>query len=106
MRAFPASGSFSAQICNGIDKFFRILPSKTRICDGFSVNVSSAADFLITRLQITFNHDALDQSEDILGILTVVHDLPHNTDLLLVLFVGVGVVCVNDNRRGFFRFVS
>ena len=63
--------------------------------------MGSAADLLAAWFQIAFDHHAFYQLADILRVLAVVHNLPHNTDLLFVLLVGVGMVGVDDDRRIF-----
>ena len=52
-------------------------------------------------LDITFNHDTLDQLADILGQAAVVQHFLDNAHLLSILFVGVGVVGVHNDSRIF-----
>ena len=57
------------------------------------------SDFLISRFNITFNHKTLYQSVKLRIYLTAVENLFCNTNLLVILFVGIGVVGINDNSR-------
>ena len=50
-------------IRNVIDQLLRIIPSKTRIRDGFSINM--LADLLASRLQIALHHNALNKVVDL-----------------------------------------
>ena len=82
---------------NIIYQMFRGFPTKTRVCNGFTVD--SFADFLASFFNITFYHDTLDQTMNIVIQLAAVHDLFDNTNLLLKLLVGIIVVGINDTGR-------
>ena len=57
------------------------------------------SDLLISILQIALNHKAFDQIVDFGIIISAVKHLLNNPDLLQILFVGVGMVRINDGGR-------
>ena len=86
-------------IGNLIDQAFAFLPAKTGIGDGLSVAVLS--DLMAAGLHVAFNHQALYQMADIVGVAAAVKYLFCNAHLLFVLFVGVGMIGVHDAGRIF-----
>ena len=84
----------SAHFRDGIDQLFGILPSQAGIGDGFAVDV--IVDSLISLFDIALDHDAFDQSPDVVGAGAAVEHFLYDADLLLELLVGVIVVGVYD----------
>ena len=80
-----------------IQQTLGIIPSQTRVGDGFSVDVF--ADFLAAWFDVALDHDSFDEVTDIVGVTTAVEYFLDDTDLLHVFFVGVGVVCIDDTSR-------
>ena len=88
-----------AALCNFIQQTLRILPSQTGIGDGFTIDV--VVNTLAAFLDIAFDHDTLYQVMNVIGAGTAVKHLFYNTNLFLVLFVGIVVVGVYDAGRVF-----
>ena len=61
----------------------------------------SLTDFLISGLDIAFDHNTLDQSFQFLIDISAVKHFFDDTDLLGVLLVGVGMVGIHDHCRIF-----
>ena len=80
-----------------VDQSFGIFPSQTWVGDGFAVAVFS--DLLAAWFDIAFYHDTFDHLVDLAGMAAAVEDFLDNTDLLHVLFAGVGVVGIHDAGR-------
>ena len=59
------------------------------------------SNLLISRLNITFNHQTFYQSVKFRINLAAVENFFCDTNLLVILLVGVGVVGINDNSRVF-----
>lgn len=57
------------------------------------------ADLLVAFLDITLDHNTLYQVMDVGRYLTVVHDFLDDTDLLLELFAGIGMVDIHNGGR-------
>ena len=94
----PGTGEKSLYaLCNLVNKTLGIFPSKTGICNGFSVAVFPY--LLIAFFNIAFNHNALDKGIQISRVAAAVKHFFYNADLLLVLLVGVGVVSVYNAGR-------
>ena len=55
-------------------------------------------DLLVAWLNVTFNHEAFDQFVKFRIDHTAVENFFCNTNLLFILFVGIGVVGINDER--------
>ena len=56
-------------------------------------------DLLVAWLNVTFNHEAFDQFVKFRIDHTAVENFFCNTNLLFILFVGIGVVGINDDSR-------
>lgn len=80
-----------------VDQSFGIFPSQTWVGDGFAVAVFS--DLLAAWFDIAFYHDTFDHLVDLAGMAAAVEYFLDNTDLLHVLFAGVGVVGIHDAGR-------
>ena len=78
----------SAFLRNIIDKAFSIFPSKAWISDGASWG-HVIADILAALEKIAFDHNTFNQLFEIRIIVAAVKYFLNNTDLFLVLFVGV-----------------
>ena len=96
---FCNEGENLALLSNIVNQSFGLIPSKTRVGNGFSVNMGSASDFLIARLQIAFDHNTFYETFDILVASSCVQNVFDDTDLLLVFLSGVGMVGVDDGSR-------
>ena len=94
MRSFEYGNIHLFIFCDIIDQLFGVLPGQTGICDGFSVY--AAAYFLAALFDITFHHHALYECVNILVQLAAVHDFLDNADLLLMLFVRIAVVGIDN----------
>ena len=81
-----------------VKQLLRLIPTKAGICDGFSVDVISA-DLLVAWLDIALDHETLYHGVKLRIYLTAVKNLTCDTNLLLVMFVGVGVVGIHDHCR-------
>ena len=93
---FCNEGENLALLSNIVNQSFGLIPSKTRVGNGFSVNMGSASDFLIARLQIAFDHNTFYETFDILAASSCVQNVFDDTDLLLVFLSGVGMVGIDD----------
>lgn len=102
---FCNEGENLALLSNIVNQSFGLIPSKTRVGNGFSVNMGSASDFLIARLQIAFDHNTFYETFDILAASSCVQNVFDDTDLLLVFLSGVGMVA-SMMVAGFTRCVS
>ena len=71
-----------------MDQLFRFCPAKTGIGNGFSINMLSLPDLLVSGLDIAFDHNTLDQSFQFLIDIPAVKHFFDDTDLLGVLLVG------------------
>ena len=91
-------GQILAVLSNRIKQFLRFIPSKACICDGFSVDVIST-DLLVAWLNIALDHETFYHSVKLRIYLTAVKNLTCDTNLLLVMLVGVGVVGIHDHCR-------
>ena len=80
-----------------VDQSFGIFPSQTWVGDGFAVAVFS--DLLAAWFDIAFYHDTFDHLVDLAGMAAAVENFLDDTDLLHVLFAGVGVVGIHDAGR-------
>ena len=58
-----------------------------------------STDLLVAWLNVTFNHEAFDQFVKFRIDHTAVENFFCNTNLLFILFVGIGVVGINDDSR-------
>ena len=87
-----------AVLSDRIKQFLRLIPSKACICDGFSVDVIYT-DLLIAWLNIALDHETFYHSVKLRIYLTAVKNLACDTNLLLVVLVGVGVVGIHDHCR-------
>ena len=96
---FCNEGENLALLSNIVNQSFGLIPSKTRVGNGFSVNMGSASDFLIARLQIAFDHNTFYETFDILAASSCVQNVFDDTDLLLVFLSGVGMVGIDDGSR-------
>ena len=96
---FCNEGENLALLSNIVNQSFGLIPSKTRVGNGFSVNMGSASDFLIARLQIAFDHNTFYETFDILVASSCVQNVFDDTDLLLVFLSGVGMVGIDDGSR-------
>ena len=56
-------------------------------------------DLLASRFQIALEHNALYKAMDIRGVAAAVQYLFYDTDLLLVTFIGIGMVGIYDAGR-------
>ena len=81
-------------IRNVIDQLLRIIPSKTRIRDGFSINM--LADLLAARFKIALDHNALDEIMDLLRVAAAVKNFLYDTNQLHIAPIRVTVLCAND----------
>ena len=79
-----------------VKQLLRLIPTKAGICDGFSVDVISA-DLLVAWLDIALDHETLYHGVKLRIYLTAVKNLTCDTNLLLVMLVGVGVVGIHDH---------
>ena len=94
----PKKGAFAdlfIHLRNCHDQPFAVPPAEAGVCDGLAVGLM-VGDGLAALLDVTLDHNALDQLFDLRGELAAGHDLPDDTDLLFELLVGVGVVGVHD----------
>ena len=90
--------SVLAELCDGVEKFLGFFPSKAWIGNRFTINMITA-NLLITWFNIAFNHQSLDQLVKLWINNAAVQDFFGNTNLLFILFVGIGVVGINDDSR-------
>ena len=94
----------STHLSNCIQKTFGFFPSKTWIGNRFSVNMITS-DLLISRFNITLDHKPFYQSMKFRVYLAAVENLFCNTNLLVILFIRIRVVGINDNSRIFKVFL-
>ena len=87
-----------------IKQFLGIIPSKTRVGDGFTVN-HIRADLLVAFFEVTFDHYTFDKFVKIRIIAAAVKNLACNSYLFLELLVGIRVVGI-DIAAGFLRFLA
>ena len=81
-----------------IKQFLSIIPSKTRVGDGFTVN-HIRADLLVAFFEVTFDHYTFDKFVKIRIIAAAVKNLACNSYLLLELLVGIRVVGIDNCGR-------
>ena len=94
----------STHLSNCIQKTFGFFPSKTWIGNRFSVNMITS-DLLISRFNITLDHKPFYQSMKFRVYLAAVENLFCNTNLLVILFIRIRVVGINNNSRIFKVFL-
>lgn len=78
-------------------KPFCFLPAQAGVRDGFAIDV--VVNCLGAVFDIAFNHQTFDKVVDILAVAAAVEDFFGDTNLLKVLFVGIGMVDVYDAGR-------
>ena len=81
---FCNEGENLALLSNIVNQSFGLIPSKTRVGNGFSVNMGSTSDFLVAWLQIAFDHDTFYETFDVFIASSGVQNVFDDTDLLLV----------------------
>lgn len=101
---FINNNNGSTHLGNCIQKTFGFFPSKTWIGNRFSVNMITS-DLLISRFNITLDHKPFYQSMKFRVYLAAVENLFCNTNLLVILFIRIRVVGINDNSRIFKVFL-
>lgn len=79
------------------DELLRLVPAEARIRDGLAVR--ALADLLVTVLDVTLNHEALDERADIRRDLAAVDDILRDADLLEILLARVRMIRVDDDSR-------
>ena len=102
---FINNNNGSTHLGNCIQKTFGFFPSKTWIGNRFSVNMITS-DLLISRFNITLDHKPFYQSMKFRVYLAAVENLFCNTNLLVILFIRIRVVGINDNSRIFKVFLA
>ena len=96
---FCNEGENLALLSNIVNQSFGLIPAKARVGNGFSVNMISASDFLIARLQIAFDHNTFYETFNVFVASSGVQNVFDDTDLLLVFLSGVGMVGIDDGSR-------
>ena len=95
---FINNNNGSTHLGNCIQKTFGFFPSKTWIGNRFSVNMITS-DLLISTFDVTFDHHTFYQCFDVWIQVAAVKHFVHDTNLFCILFIGVGVVCIDDTGR-------
>ena len=80
-----------------VNEFLDLFPSEAGICDGFSVNVLMLV--LAAVEYVGLNHESLDKTVNRIRKFPAVADILRDADLFIVLFAGVVVIGIDDDRR-------
>ena len=90
--------SVLAELCDGVEKFLGFFPSKAWIGNRFTINMITA-NLLIAWFNVAFDHQTLYQLMKLWINIAAVQDFFGNTNLLFILFVGVGMVGIHNNSQ-------
>ena len=90
MKLLAGSDLILAGLCNLEEKTFGLLPAKTGIGDGFSINM--IMDLLAAIFDVALDHQSFHHLMDVVVITAAVKDFLGNTDLFQILLVGVRMV--------------
>lgn len=81
---------------------FRFFPAKAGVGDRFSVN--AVFRLLASVFDIAFNHESFYVAFDILRMAAAVKNFFADSYLFIIFFIGVCMVCINNNRHVFQSF--
>ena len=93
-----------ALLSDFVEKSFCFFPSKTRVGDGFSIDV--IMDLLAAIFDVALDHQSFHQLMDVVAVTTAVKDFLGNTDLFQILLVGVRMVGIYHTSRILEVFLS